>query len=994
MSGELFEVVTPRAEVLSGELTEAMFAAALEGVVAGTAPSDYRDPATFFASTYPSGGLKALLNESLGRLGGGKPDAAGVIRVETSLGGGKTHNLIALYHAARGFLTDLEAAAFMDLGLVPASPVEQIGVFVGTDAGATTFPELHGIAPQTVWGWLALQIGGPDGYAQVAKDDVRLTAPGAGQLRAVFGNRPTLILIDEIARYYAVAMAVPVAGSTLAKQMTAFLMALMQAVDSSPQASLVITTTGLTDAFGSQTEQVLAAVDEARELMARREIVLRAAEEADLPQILSRRLFENIPKGAAGEVATQYADALQAAYAAGTDLPMSIGGGQFRWDVERTYPFHPSLVRVLDKRLSTIPNFQRTRGALRLMARVVRGLWQQRPAGTLLIHPHAVDLSDRVVAEELSSRLERAELEPVIRVDIASQAGGEMSHAEQVDTAMGAPFARRLATTAYLWSLTKDVPGVATADLLASVLAPGDDPNVVTRTLDKLDDDCWYLHADARGWRFTTEASLTKLIQEQRSQVSDLKARQQATTILSGMFKDAALKVKRVWEGATVPDNADDTYLVVMHWDDFGDVRGLDPSDPIPDRIRALWEKTPAGGQREFRNRLVLLAPSRDGHAPMVEAVRTNLALTGLNRDPAVLAALTADKRKELQERRQTSELEARIAVANHVNVLHVPRGAGLEATTMPVATQSSVQRNQTDAVLDRLAADDKTLRAGDKPLDPRYVRTKIGAQFDTAQPTTELQRAFARRTDLKMVLDVAQLRQLVVDGVRVGVWDYQDPDLGDHGWATRDNPTATPIKLSPGTFLHPPGSAPPPPDAVCPLCGKTHPGTTCGGAPGPAPTPSPAAGSVFEAAGGASYALTQVLSSATSAGRTQLTGLRVGIDVSGPGKENELAKLHTMLPADTCTDIEYRIRAQVAMDTPSQSLLVDFTGTPVQWAPMNPALRQVLSGRDAHIQASISAQFADDTRLTGEIVDRVQLAAGRTGPASCTIRLTTEDIT
>ena len=992
MTTDLFQTVMPRAEVLSGELTEAMFAAALEDVVAGTAPADYQDPAVFFAASYPSGGLKALLNESLGRLGGGKPDAAGVIRVETSLGGGKTHNLIALYHAARGFLTDLQAAAFMDPDLVPATPVEQIGVLVGTDAGATTFPELHGITPKTAWGWLALQIGGATGYAYVAEDDARLTAPGAGQLRSVFGDRPTLILIDEIARYYAVAMAVSVGGSTLARQLTAFLMALMQAVDSTPRASLVITTTGLTDAFGAQTEQVLAAVDEARELMARREIVLRAAEEADLPQILSRRLFEPIPPGAASGVAAAYAEALEVAYSAGTDLPVSTSGGQFRSDVERTYPFHPALVRVLDKRLSTIPNFQRTRGALRLMARVVRGLWQQQPNDALLIHPHAVNLADRVVAEELSSRLERAELEPVIRVDIVSQAGGESSHAEQVDAAMGTPFAHRLATAVYLWSLTKDVPGVPTADLLASVLSPGDDPNVVTKALDKLDDSCWYLHADARGWRFTTEASLTKLVQEQRSQVSDMKARQQATTILAGMFKDAALKVKRVWEGATVPDNADDAYLVLMHWDDFGDTRGLDVAQPIPDRVRALWEKTPAGGQREFRNRLVILAPSREAHQPMLEAVRTHLALTALSQDSSVLAALTSDKRKELQDRRKTSELEARVAVANHVNVLHVPTGSGLELTTMPVATQSSVQRNQTDAVLDRLAADDKTLRAGDKPVDPRYVRTKLGAQFDSAEPTTEIQRAFARRTDLKLVLDVALLRQLVVDGVQAGVWEYQDPELGDRGWATRERPTGAPIKLSPDTFLHPPGAAPEPPQAVCPLCGKAHPGTTCDDI-GDGTSP-PAAGSVFEASGGASYALTQALAAASAAGRTEVRALAVSIDTSGLGKENELARLHTMFPAGTAADLEYRIRAQVALDTPSQSLLVDFTGTPAQWTPMNSALRQALSGRDAHIQASTTGRFAEGTAVDGEVIARVQQAAGQTGPAACTIRLTTEEPT
>ena len=110
----LFERVRPRDDVLSGELTEAKFAASLEEVVAGTAQETYKNAGTFFAGTYPSGGLRTLLNEALGRLGGGKPDGASVIRVETNLGGGKTHNLIALYHAAEGRLPTGLAAEFMD----------------------------------------------------------------------------------------------------------------------------------------------------------------------------------------------------------------------------------------------------------------------------------------------------------------------------------------------------------------------------------------------------------------------------------------------------------------------------------------------------------------------------------------------------------------------------------------------------------------------------------------------------------------------------------------------------------------------------------------------------------------------------------------------------------------------------------------------------------------------------------------------------------------
>ena len=79
-----------------------------------------------------------------------------MVRLETNLGGGKTHNLIALYHAARGLLDPMRAIEFMDPSLLPSSPIEQIAVFVGTAAGATSFPTVADVTPHTVWGYMAL----------------------------------------------------------------------------------------------------------------------------------------------------------------------------------------------------------------------------------------------------------------------------------------------------------------------------------------------------------------------------------------------------------------------------------------------------------------------------------------------------------------------------------------------------------------------------------------------------------------------------------------------------------------------------------------------------------------------------------------------------------------------------------------------------------------------------------------------------------------------
>jgi predicted AAA+ superfamily ATPase len=98
----IFDLCTPRTEVLQGELREDIFAARLQDVMNGKADPVYGDPATFFDNTYPTAGLKTLLADVLGRLTGKAAGKNAVIRLETAFGGGKTHNLIALYHVASG----------------------------------------------------------------------------------------------------------------------------------------------------------------------------------------------------------------------------------------------------------------------------------------------------------------------------------------------------------------------------------------------------------------------------------------------------------------------------------------------------------------------------------------------------------------------------------------------------------------------------------------------------------------------------------------------------------------------------------------------------------------------------------------------------------------------------------------------------------------------------------------------------------------------------
>ena len=90
-------------------------------------------------------------------------------------------------------------------------------------------------------------------------------------------------------------------------------------------------------------------------------------------------------------------------------------------------------------------------------------------------------------------------------------------------------------------------------ELIGSILAPSDDPNVIVKALDTLERSAWYLHVDARGYRFSTEITLNKLVEDATREVSVQKTKQRATQILAEQFKDSTLKVRRAWEDAKFP---------------------------------------------------------------------------------------------------------------------------------------------------------------------------------------------------------------------------------------------------------------------------------------------------------------------------------------------------------------------------------------------------------------------------------------------------------
>jgi hypothetical protein len=791
----IFELAVPRDQVLHGELSPDMFAARLKDVMDGMSDDPvYLDPDLFFDNTYPTAGLKTLLREVLGRLTGQAPTNSPIIRLETSFGGGKTHNLIALYHAVRGegAQTHLKTFVGSDTLLPQLGDADVVGV-VGSDLDPATgvYHPDDDLTTYTLWGELAYQLGGRDGYGLARESEQNKSAPGTGLFERIIGDWPTLIMIDEIARHLRAAVAIPTATgkSHLAEQTVAFLMSLMEFVASRKQVVLVLTLTSEADAFQKETEALRQALAESLSVSARQERVLTPAGENEISAIVVHRLFKQVNLNGAQSTIARYGGYYREVEAQRAHVHERALRGDYLNEFTVSYPFHPELIRVLNLRVATIPNFQRTRGALRLLASVVRQLWQSQPPQTWLIHPHHIDLANQSIIEDLTSRLDRPKFKQVCEADIVSPQIGIPAHAAEADQPLVAsgkpPYARHIGATIFLHSLTQGVPsGVELPELLLSVLAPtdkaGDDPAVVSRALERLYDKAWFLEYDGYKYRFRTEPSLNKIIDDEMGAVGVVRAKQEIDERVRKIWRAGFLKpVSFPSVPADVDDDAGKPKLAIMHYDAVKiDAATTSP----PDLVRKIYEY--AGVMESFRNyqnNILFLVADADQVEQMIKVTRRYLAISRITDRPERMREFNEDHQKKLRKMGEAAELDVRIAITKAYRYLFYPTSdapktdAYLRRETVPPQDQGDTDIDQTNVIVRVLRNLQKVRTADDGPLPAQYLHAKAWDLKQVEMTTEDLRRAFARKISLPIMLDVNQLRRTIENGVKTRVWLYYD---------------------------------------------------------------------------------------------------------------------------------------------------------------------------------------------------------------------------
>uniref|UniRef100_A0A540VA30 DUF499 domain-containing protein n=2 Tax=Litorilinea aerophila TaxID=1204385 RepID=A0A540VA30_9CHLR len=471
----LYDLCIPRPTIFDPQKRDTVLD--LRDLVEGTI-----DPAQFFEENYITEGMRVLLEHAFRRLEG-KSDQ-GIFKLKQAMGGGKTHNLLALGLLARHpEYRDPVMGTFYhpdpDLGPV------QVIAFSGREVDY----------PYGLWGALAEQMGKLDHFQDHYKP---LRAPGQKAWESLFAGKTVLILLDELPPYFQYARSVAIGNSDLAEVTATALSNLLVAIGRPACERVCLVLTDLASSYERGSAQIADVLRDVENETHRSAMTLEPVRlnSDELYHILRKRIFQAWPDEATIEqVAQGYAEALRKA------RQMDLTGEspeEFASQVVSSYPFHPG-IRDLYARFRENPGFQQTRGLIRLMRMVAARLWNTGLAKRkYLIAAHDLDLNDQEIRAEINQI--NSTLENAIAHDIASEG---TAVAEKLDAELGstdATDAAKLIFMASLANVPNAVLGLSIPEIVAYLCEPGRDiSRLKVDVLDRLATQAWYLHSTRDG---------------------------------------------------------------------------------------------------------------------------------------------------------------------------------------------------------------------------------------------------------------------------------------------------------------------------------------------------------------------------------------------------------------------------------------------------------------------------------------------------------------
>jgi len=517
-----YRVATPRKEVREGRsFNPDEFAIALEQVVAGTAPEDYRDPRQFFARTCFTRALREHAGMVLRRLSGKTDNTAPVLTLITQFGGGKTHTLAALYHlgtsggTASGYSGVAELLRDADLSSVPKA---RVGVFVGN-----AWDPQEG--RETPWIDIARQLAGEAGVEALGTA-AKTTPPGTEAIARVFqaANGPVLLLFDEVLNFLN-------RHRGLAESFHAFIQNLTVATTGTTHGAAVIS---LPRSQVEMTDWDMQWQDKITKVVRRVAKDLIANDETEISEVVRRRLFEDLGNERTRKnVAKVFADwcferraQLPPEWTAVDTAATEAKAREYLLRrFEACYPFHPATLSVFQRKWQALSQYQQTRGTLAMLAQWIAWAYREgftRARREPLITLGSAPLHDMGFRSTILGQLGESRLVAAIDADIA----GEHAHARALDADTKGPLRdihRRVGTAILFESSGGQTDKVAHLPELRFALG---EPDVDTTSVDNaafaLEDKSYFIRkVGSDGFKISHQPTLKKVVSDRLASLDE-----------------------------------------------------------------------------------------------------------------------------------------------------------------------------------------------------------------------------------------------------------------------------------------------------------------------------------------------------------------------------------------------------------------------------------------------------------------------------------------
>jgi len=781
------EIIVPHPDVLNGTFQQSEFAADLTAVQTGKATPEYGDAKAFYERTFITEGMGRLLTQVAQRLNGqgGEP----VIQLQTAFGGGKTHTLLAVYHLASrkcplselvGISALLDQTGLMDV------PQAQVAVLDGT-AHAPGQPWKHGKQTiRTLWGELAWQLGGAEGFALVQEADANGTSPGKDVLCTLLTRfAPCVVLLDELVVYIRQFVeSQPISGGTYDSNLS-FIQSLTEAAKLVPNAVVLASLPESDSQAGGP--RGISALKALEAVFNRVQALWKTVAPEEAFEIVRRRLFEQI-KDAKGR--DQVCRAFAETYVEeGAKVPQETQEARYFDRMVQSYPIHPEVFAQLYEAWTTIDGFQRTRGVLKLMAKVIYRLWQDDNKD-LMILPGSLPLYDGSARNELIYYLGPG-WDPVIDRDIDGERA-ETKTLEAKETRFGSvQAARRVARTVFLSSAPSSVSmksgtrGIDRARVLLGCLQPGQTSSLYSDALNRLADQLHYMSSsgdkaqDATRYWFDTRANLRREMEERKARFEDRnEVRGKIAEVVKKLTAGATLfeGVHIFTPHSDVPDDGALRLVVLPPEQFYSKDEPRIASEAVLECVRNNGTKPRYRG-----NRLLFLAPDHGALARLNDFIRMTLAWHSIVEDVAamrlVLDNLQAEQAKK--ELRTAEDVLPRVARECYKWILCPSQDAPTDTLALEVAPL-----NTSGAALgpeiERVCVDNEWVI---RTWSPIHLRTKLKELYWKADRPTVKAADFWEDTLRYVYLPRLNNRDVITQAIVTGAGtrDFFGVAYGEH---------------------------------------------------------------------------------------------------------------------------------------------------------------------------------------------------------------------